>query len=225
MRLLTLTSVERPIGSSKGAEMSPILVSSSPARVRASGPAPDPWSQVRLSIARDPYTSSDQVTLCRVRVVNHGPRSWPGRRSAFEARALGGGSVVRAARAVRPRRWLPTARSKRSSRFRVATIGSRWFRQEAAPRGAARTAARPGGKEPGRREASGTLQCARMKILVVGGGGREHALCSSLAGVRQSRRSSALPETPASRRSPTVCPSPRAISSRSADRPRSSTSI
>ena len=59
------------------------------------GAAPDPWSQIRLTIVRDPYTSSDHVTLCRVRAVNFGPRSWPGRDLAFEARALGGGSVVK----------------------------------------------------------------------------------------------------------------------------------
>ena len=61
----------------------------------SAGDAENPWSQVRLTIARDPYTSSDQVTLCRVRAVNSGPRSWQGRDLAFEARALGGGSVVR----------------------------------------------------------------------------------------------------------------------------------
>ena len=76
--------------------MSPILVLSILLPVFASaGAAPDPWSQVRLTIARDPYTSSDQVTLCRVRAVNYGPRSWQGRDLTFEARALGGGSVVK----------------------------------------------------------------------------------------------------------------------------------
>ena len=76
--------------------MIPILVFSLLLPVPPSaGAAPDPWSQVRLTIARDPYTSSDQVTLCRVRAVNSGPRSWQGRDLAFEARALGGGSVVR----------------------------------------------------------------------------------------------------------------------------------
>jgi hypothetical protein len=55
----------------------------------------DPWAEVRLTIARDPYTSSDQVTLCRVRAVNHGSRRWPGRALAFEARARGGGVTVR----------------------------------------------------------------------------------------------------------------------------------
>jgi hypothetical protein len=57
-------------------------------------PTTDPWSQVRLSIIRDPYTSSDHVTLCRVRAVNHGSRSWSGKSLVFEARGLGGGSVV-----------------------------------------------------------------------------------------------------------------------------------
>ena len=57
--------------------------------------ADDPWVEVRLSIAPDPYTSSDRVTLCRVRAVNHGSRTWPGRALAFEARARGGGVTVR----------------------------------------------------------------------------------------------------------------------------------
>jgi hypothetical protein len=57
--------------------------------------SPDPWTQVRLTIARDPYTSSDQVTLCRVRAVNFGPRSFQGRDLRFEARATNGGSTVR----------------------------------------------------------------------------------------------------------------------------------
>lgn len=61
----------------------------------AGDPSEDPWMEVRLTITRDPYTSSDQVTLCRVRAVNHGGRSWPGRSLAFEARARGGGVTVR----------------------------------------------------------------------------------------------------------------------------------
>ncbi len=61
----------------------------------AADPSDDPWVEVHLSIARDPYTSSDQVTLCRVRAVNHGGRRWPGRALAFEARARGGGVTVR----------------------------------------------------------------------------------------------------------------------------------
>ena len=58
-------------------------------------PADDPWIEVHLTIARDPYTSSDRVTLCRVRAVNHGSRSWQGRRLAFEARARSNGVTVR----------------------------------------------------------------------------------------------------------------------------------
>jgi hypothetical protein len=55
----------------------------------------DPWLEVRLTISRDPYSSSDHVTLCRVRATNHGGRRWPGRALAFEARARGGGVTVR----------------------------------------------------------------------------------------------------------------------------------
>lgn len=47
-----------------------------------------------LSIEKDHGSSSDHATLCRVRVVNHGGRSWPGRAIAFEARALDAGMVV-----------------------------------------------------------------------------------------------------------------------------------
>ena len=49
-------------------------------------PAPNP-GEIRLTIARDPYTSSDQFTLCRVRATNEGSRSWPGKMLRFEARA------------------------------------------------------------------------------------------------------------------------------------------
>ena len=55
----------------------------------------DPWTEVRLTIARDPYSSSDEVTLCRVRAVNQGSRRWQGRTLAFEARARSGGVTVR----------------------------------------------------------------------------------------------------------------------------------
>jgi hypothetical protein len=53
-----------------------------------------PAGEVALSIERDWQTSSDRVTLCRVRATNHGPRSWPGRSIGFEARALSGAAVV-----------------------------------------------------------------------------------------------------------------------------------
>lgn len=58
-------------------------------------PPADPWKEIRLTISRDPYTSSDQVTLCRVRAQNLGARRWQGRALAFEARSLGEGPVVR----------------------------------------------------------------------------------------------------------------------------------
>ncbi len=53
-----------------------------------------PSGQLALSIEKDHSTSSDHITLCRVRVVNYGGRSWPGRSIAFEARALEGSAVV-----------------------------------------------------------------------------------------------------------------------------------
>ena len=62
----------------------------------AADPPASPWGEIRLTIFRDPYTSSDQVTICRVRADNLGGRSWSGRALAFEARALGGGSQERA---------------------------------------------------------------------------------------------------------------------------------
>lgn len=53
-----------------------------------------PSSELTFSIERDHGTSSDHVTLCRVRVVNHGSRSWSGKSIAFEARAIRDGSVA-----------------------------------------------------------------------------------------------------------------------------------
>lgn len=53
-----------------------------------------PWRELSLTIEADRSTSSDHVTLCRVRVVNHGSRTWPGKSLRFEARALDGGIVV-----------------------------------------------------------------------------------------------------------------------------------
>ena len=53
-----------------------------------------PWQDLALSIERDSSTSSDTVTLCRVRVVNRGPHVWPGRNVRFEAVAVKGGVVL-----------------------------------------------------------------------------------------------------------------------------------
>ena len=59
-------------------------------------PPASAWVEVRLTISRDPYTSSDQVTVCRVRVDNLGGKSWSGHALAFEARAVGGQAHERA---------------------------------------------------------------------------------------------------------------------------------
>jgi hypothetical protein len=53
-----------------------------------------PWSDLTLAIEIEAGYSSDQVAVCRVRVVNHGAHTWPGRSLHFEARALDGGVVV-----------------------------------------------------------------------------------------------------------------------------------
>ncbi len=56
-------------------------------------PAPD---EIRLTVFRDPYTSSDQVTLCRVRADNLGSNRWSGRELVFEVRVPGVSPAVRA---------------------------------------------------------------------------------------------------------------------------------
>ena len=53
-----------------------------------------PWQDLVFTIEKDFSTSSDTVTLCRVRVVNRGGHTWPGNRLKFEAVALEGGVVV-----------------------------------------------------------------------------------------------------------------------------------
>ena len=57
-----------------------------------------PWEELSLSISQEIGISSDTVTLCRVRVVNHGARAWPGRQIHFVAEALEGGRIVESAR-------------------------------------------------------------------------------------------------------------------------------
>jgi hypothetical protein len=58
----------------------------------------EPWSELSLSIEPEAGSSSDLVAICRVRVVNHGSHTWPGRDLHFEARALDAGVVVERAR-------------------------------------------------------------------------------------------------------------------------------
>jgi len=53
-----------------------------------------PWQDLALSIEKDRSTSSDTVTVCRVRVVNRGGHTWPGRTVRFEARAVDAGAVM-----------------------------------------------------------------------------------------------------------------------------------
>jgi hypothetical protein len=57
-----------------------------------------PWSELTLSIEPEAGYSSDHVAICRVRVVNHGSHTYPGRNLHFEARALDGGVVLERAR-------------------------------------------------------------------------------------------------------------------------------
>lgn len=79
----------------------------------AAGLLPVAWNELALSIEEDHGVSSDHVTLCRVRVVNHGSSTWPGRRITFEARALRAGRVYesrsgRFGLTLRPRETLET---------------------------------------------------------------------------------------------------------------------
>ena len=53
-----------------------------------------PWSELSLTVEPESSVSSDHATLVRVRVVNHGSRTWQGRDLRFEVRALDGGVVV-----------------------------------------------------------------------------------------------------------------------------------
>src|ERR1700693_841614 len=53
-----------------------------------------PWQDLALSIEKDRSTSSDTVTFCRVRVVNRGSHTWPGRKVRFEAAAVEAGVVM-----------------------------------------------------------------------------------------------------------------------------------
>jgi len=52
------------------------------------------WEDLTLSIEKDRSSSSDTITLCRVRVVNNGRRVWSGSALRFEARALDGATAV-----------------------------------------------------------------------------------------------------------------------------------
>lgn len=66
--------------------------------IRLASVSQPPWEELSLSISQEIGISSDTVTLCRVRVVNHGGRAWPGREIRFVAEALEGGRIVESAR-------------------------------------------------------------------------------------------------------------------------------
>jgi hypothetical protein len=87
--------------------------------------------EIRLTVFRDPYTSSEQVTLCRVRAQNLGARRWPGRAIAFEVRVPGTSPTVRArgrfGLTLEPYGSLETivALSGRHDRFEVVSVRAR----------------------------------------------------------------------------------------------------
>ncbi len=75
--------------------MNPILPLLLSLLLRIGEAAAPPPAEIRLTISRDPYSSSDQATICRVRADNLGRRTWSGRALRFEARAVDGGATVR----------------------------------------------------------------------------------------------------------------------------------
>jgi len=98
----------------------------------AADPLPDrPWDEIRLTVFRDPYTSSDQVTLCRVRADNQGSKRWAGKALAFEVRVVGASPAVRArgrfGHVLEPHGSLETlvALPGRHDRFEVAPLPGR----------------------------------------------------------------------------------------------------
>lgn len=105
-------------------------------------------SELAFTIERDHGSSSDHMTLCRVRVVNYGGRSWSGRAITFEARAIRDGAVAATERGrfgltLAPYGSLETliGFEGRFDRFEVAPVG----RENGARRPRAR-APRGGGK-------------------------------------------------------------------------------
>lgn len=132
--------------------MNPILLLSF--LLRAADPAQDYRGEIRLSIMRDPYTSSDQVTLCRVRAVNDGSRRWTGRSLRFEARATDGGEVVRErgrfGLVLEPHGSLETliALPGRHDRFEVELLPASRSRSEAEQKSRKRSSSHKARKRP-----------------------------------------------------------------------------
>ena len=77
--------------------MSPILaVSTLLVRLLAGHDTIDGADEIHLTVYRDPYVSSEQVTVCRIRADNLGGRRWAGRDLAFEVRVPGASPAVKA---------------------------------------------------------------------------------------------------------------------------------
>lgn len=105
-------------------------------------------TELAFTIERDHGSSSDHVTLCRVRVVNYGARSWSGRAIAFEARAVRDGVVAATERGRFGLTLLPYSSLEtmigftgRFDRFEVAPVGGgpAEKRSRGGPRGRAKT--------------------------------------------------------------------------------------
>jgi len=91
-----------------------------------------PSAELAFTLERDHGSSSNDLTLCRVRVVNYGGRSWSGRAIAFEARAIRDGAVAATERGrfgltLHPYGSLETliGFAGRFERFEVAPVGGR----------------------------------------------------------------------------------------------------
>ena len=104
-------------------------------------------SELVFTIERDHGSSSDHITLCRVRVVNYGSRSWSGRAIAFEARAIRDGAVAATERGRFGLTLLPY-----SSLETMVGFTGRFDRFEVSPAGSGSSGRRSrGGARGGRR--------------------------------------------------------------------------
>jgi hypothetical protein len=104
-------------------------------------------SELAFTIERDHGSSSDHVTLCRVKVVNYGSRSWSGRAIAFEARAIRDGAVAATERGKFGLTLLPY-----SSLETMIGFTGRFDRFEVSPVGRSSSEGRARGGKSGRRK-------------------------------------------------------------------------
>jgi hypothetical protein len=115
-----------------------------------------PWSELALTVEPESSVSSDHLTLVRVRVVNHGTRTWQGRDLSFEVRALEGGVVV-----ARQRGRFGLALPPRGSLETLVGFEGRYTRFEVSPVDRKEDSSRRGRKSS-RRAAAGTLGNTRV---------------------------------------------------------------